>query len=188
MADLTTDVRYIKGIGEKKALAFQKLGVFSLYDLVSYFPRKYEDRSEFVPIALTTPDVPCCIKAIVADSPKLVRIRRGMELVKFRAVDDSGSVDITYFNSPYVKDQIHRGQSLNFYGKIVFAGNKRTMANPVHEDESTVGGVTGRIVPLYRLSAGLSQKLMMSAIRQSLDAAGGLSLRSCSCLPALWAK
>ena len=47
MADLTTDVRYIKGIGEKKAQALNKLGVFSLYDLISYFPRRYEDRSEY---------------------------------------------------------------------------------------------------------------------------------------------
>ena len=173
MKYLDTDVRYLKGIGEKKAQALNKLGVFQVRDLLSYFPRKYEDRSRFKPIALTCDGETVCIQAIVADTPRLVRIRRGMELVKFRAVDDSGSVDITYFNSPYVKDQIHRGQTLNFYGRIVFAGNKRTMANPVHEDETTVGGVTGRIVPLYRLSAGLTQKLMMSAIRQSLDAAGG---------------
>ena len=51
MADLTTSVRYIKGIGEKKAQAFGKLGVFSLYDLVSYFPSRYEDRTRFCPIA-----------------------------------------------------------------------------------------------------------------------------------------
>ena len=169
---LDTDVRYLKGIGEKKAQALNKLGVFKVRDLLSYFPRKYEDRSKFTPIALTCDGENACIQAIVADTPRLVRIRRGMELVKFRAVDDSGSVDITYFNSPYVKDQIHRGQCLNFYGRIVFAGNKRTMANPIHEGENSVGGVTGRIVPLYRLSAGLSQKLMMSAIRQSLDTAG----------------
>ena len=53
MSDLNTDVRYIKGIGEKKAQALNKLGVFSLRDLVSFFPRKYEDRSEMKPIALT---------------------------------------------------------------------------------------------------------------------------------------
>lgn len=173
MAYLDTDVRYLKGIGEKKAQALNKLGVYLVRDLLSYFPRKYEDRSEFTPIALTLDGENACIQAIVADTPRLVRIRRGMELVKFRVVDDSGSVDITYFNSPYVKDQLHRGQCCNFYGKITFVGNKRTMANPVFEDENTVGGITGRIVPIYRLSAGLSQKLMMSSVRQGLDAAGG---------------
>lgn len=66
MADLNTDVRYIKGIGEKKAQALNKLGVFSLYDLISYFPRKYEDRSVYKPIALTADGETVCVCALVA--------------------------------------------------------------------------------------------------------------------------
>ena len=100
MADLHTDVRYIKGIGEKKAQALHKLGVFSLYDLISFFPRKYEDRSQFKPIALTMDGETVCIQALVADTPRLSHIRRGMDIVKLRAVDDSGSVYITFFNQP----------------------------------------------------------------------------------------
>ncbi len=172
MAYLDTDVRYCKGIGEKKAQLLNKLGVFTVHDLVSFFPRKYEDRSQFKPIALTCDGETACIRAIVADSPRLMRIRRGMELVKFRVVDESGAVDITYFNQPYVKDNIHKGQCLNFYGKIIGVGAKRTMANPVYETENAACGVTGRIVPVYRLTTGLSQKLMMSAVRQALDACG----------------
>ena len=90
MTDLNTDVRYIKGIGEKKAQALAKLGVFSLYDLVSYFPRKYEDRSTVMPIALTSGSESVCIEALVADTPRLTRVRRELELVKLRAVDESG--------------------------------------------------------------------------------------------------
>ena len=88
MADLNTDVRYIKGIGEKKAQAFNKLGVFSLYDLISYFPRKYEDRSVYKPIALTADGETVCVCALVADTPRLTRIRRGLDIVKLRAVDE----------------------------------------------------------------------------------------------------
>ena len=173
MADLTTNVRYIKGIGEKKAQALNKLGVFSLYDLISYFPRRYEDRSAVRRIADTVADEPVCILATVADTPRLARIRRGMELVKFRAVDDSGSVDITYFNQSYVKDQIERGETYVFYGKVEQRGGRRTMANPVHEKEGAPGGVTGRIVPVYRLCAGLSQRVMLQSVRQGLDACAG---------------
>jgi ATP-dependent DNA helicase RecG len=172
MAELGTDVRYVKGIGEKKAQALKKLGVLTLYDLVSFFPRRYEDRSQFKPIALTLPDETVCIRAMAAEEPRLTRIRRGLDLVKFRAVDDSGSVDITYFNQSYVKDQIKKGETYAFYGKIAFSGARRTMANPVHEREDTPGGVTGRIVPIYRLTAGLSQRVMMQAVRQGLDACG----------------
>ena len=116
--ELNTSVRYIKGIGEKKAQAFEKLGVFSLYDLISFFPRKYEDRSTFRPISDITNGESVCIRAIVADTPRLTRIRRGLDLVKFRVVDETGSVDITYFNQSYVKDNLTRGELCCFYGKV----------------------------------------------------------------------
>ncbi len=169
MAELNTDVRYIKGIGEKKALALNKLGVFSLYDLLSFFPRRYEDRTQFKPIALTMDKETVCISTIIADTPRLTRIRRGLELVRFHAVDDSGSVEISYFNQSYMKDHLHRGDSVNFYGKIEVSGTRRTMSNPAFEAEGSSKGVTGRIVPIYRLTAGLSQNNISSGIRQSLD-------------------
>ncbi len=172
MADLNTDIRYIKGIGEKKALALNKLGVFSLYDLVSFFPRKYEDRSQFRPIAETLDGETVCIRALVADTPRLMRIRRGMELVKFRAVDESGSVDITYFNQNYVKDNLSRGDQVCFYGRMECKGARRSMVNPVYEHEGSGKGVTGRIVPIYRMTAGLNQRTILQAVRQGLDACG----------------
>ncbi len=172
MADLYTDVRYIKGIGEKKAQALHKLGVFTLYDLVSYFPRKYEDRSQYKPIALTMSGETVCIQAMVADTPRLTRVRRGLDLVKLRAVDESGVMDITFFNQPYAKDNLHRGESYVFYGKIEANGSRRSMVNPVYEREGAVNGITGRIVPIYRLGAGLNQRIMLQSIRQGLNDCG----------------
>ena len=169
MANLQTDIRYLKGIGEKKALAFQKLGVFTLYDLLCYFPRRYEDRSVYKPIALTESGETVCIRALVADTPRLSRIRRGLDLVKFRAVDESGMVDITYFNQSYRKDSIHKGESYVFYGKIELSGARRTMTNPVCEREDGEGGVTGRIVPVYRMNAALNQRTILQAVRQALE-------------------
>ena len=170
MADLNTDVRYIKGIGEKKAQAFNKLGVFSLRDLVSFFPRKYEDRSSVKPIALTCEGESVCVEAMVADTPRLTRVRRGLDLVKLRAVDDSGALDITFFNMPYAKDNLHRGESYVFFGKIETNGPRRGMVNPAYERAEGERRVTGRIVPVYRVAAGLSQRLMQQAVRQGLDA------------------
>ena len=170
MTDLNTDVRYIKGIGEKKAQALAKLGVFSLYDLVSYFPRKYEDRSTVMPIALTRGGESVCIEALVADTPRLTRVRRGLELVKLRAVDESGSVDITFFNQPYAKDNLIRGESYMFFGKIEATGMRRSMVNPVYEKSTGSGTVTGRIIPIYRVCNGLNQRTMLQAVRQGLDA------------------
>ena len=174
MADLNTDVRYIKGIGEKKAQALNKLGVFSLYDLISYFPRKYEDRSVYKPIALTAYGETVCVCALVADTPRLTRIRHGLDIVKLRAVDESGVLDVTFFNQSYAKDNLHRGESYIFYGKIEAHGARRAMTNPIYEREDGAHSVTGRIIPVYRVNAGLNQRTMLQSVRQGLDECGDL--------------
>lgn len=166
--DLNTSVRYIKGIGEKKAQAFEKLGVSSLYDLISFFPRKYEDRSSVKPVALTMDGESVCVRVLVADEPRLARVRRGLDIVKFRAVDESGSLDVTFFNQPYVKNNLHRGDACCFYGKVEVSGLRRSMVNPVYEKEAAAGEVTGRIVPIYRTVSGLNQKTIRQAVQQGL--------------------
>ena len=173
MIDLTASVNSIRGIGEKKAQAFAKLGVFSLYDLLSWFPARYEDRTKFCPIAAAPPGEGVCIRALVSDTPRLVRVRRGMELVKFRAVDESGQVDITYFNQNYVKDYLQRGDSVCLYGKIELNGGRRSMVNPAYEKEDRPRGVTGCILPIYRMNAALNQRTIRDAVRLGLDACAG---------------
>ena len=172
--ELDTSVRYIKGIGEKRAQAFAKLGVLSLGDLISFFPRKYDDRSVFRPIAETLPGESVCVRAMVADTPRLSRVRRGLDIVKLRAVDDSGSLELTFFNQSYAKDNLVRGESYRFFGKIEQSGGRRGMVNPVYEKDGGESRVTGRIVPIYRLCAGLNQRAVQQAVRQGLDSCAGL--------------
>ena len=170
------DIRHIKGIGEKRAQALNKLGVFSLFDLISFFPRRYEDRSLIKPIALVQNGEAVCISAVVAEEPRLSRIRRGLDLVRFRAYDDSAEVSITYFNQSYVKNQFHRGRVYRFYGKMELKGSRHSLTNPVFEEEAGPAdriSVTGQIVPIYRLSAGLQQKGLRQSIRQGLDSFSG---------------
>ncbi|NCB52222.1 MAG: ATP-dependent DNA helicase RecG, partial [Clostridia bacterium] len=172
MFSLNTGVKSVGGIGEKKAQALGKLGVFTLYDLVSFFPRAYEDRTVIKPISMLMAGESAGVRAMVANTPTLSRVRRGMELVKLRAVDDSGTLDITYFNQSYIRDQLIRGETYTFYGKVSVSGAKRAMTNPVFEREGSEGTVTGCIVPVYRLTAGLSQKVIINAVRQALEACG----------------
>ena len=82
MAQLNTGVRYIKGIGEKRAKALSKLGIETLYDLVTFFPRGYEDRRRFKRLNELTPGETVCVKAIAAQNPKVSHIRKGMDIVK----------------------------------------------------------------------------------------------------------
>ena len=168
---LRGDIRRIKGIGEKRAQALNKLGVFSLFDLISYFPRRYEDRSTVRPVGLLSDGEAATICVVCGDEPRLSRIRRGLDLVRFRAYDDSGEITITYFNQPYVRNQIHRGGSYRFYGRVEVHGSRRSMVNPACEPEEASGplSVTGRIVPVYGLRSGLQQKLVRQSVRQGLD-------------------
>ena len=173
MNKLMDDIRYIKGIGEQRAKALEKLGIRTLRDVISNFPRAYEDRRQLFSIEEAPLDIPVCVKAMVASPPAAAFVRRGMELLKLRAVDESGSLDITWFNQNYLKNQLHPGETYIFYGRISGAGRRRTMTNPLFEAESRQGAVTGRILPIYRLTHGITQKLMHQTVRQALDACAG---------------
>ena len=172
---LDTSIRYIKGVGETREKLFTKLGIITLRDLVGYFPRAYDDRTVFKTVSELTIGESVCVHAMVAAPPRLSHIRKGLDLVKLRAVDETGSLEITFFNQPYVKDSLKQGESYIFYGKI--SGNllRPEMSNPIFERikqgdaRQGNGSATGRIIPLYSLTAGLSQKILMNAVRSGLD-------------------
>ena len=168
MADLNTDVCYIKGIGEQRAKALAKLGIETLRDLIAWFPRAYDDRTVTRRIADLVPGESACVAAMIALPPTVSHIRKGMDLVKVRAVDDSGVLDVTFFNQTWLKNQLHQGETYIFCGKAEGNLLRRQMASPIVEP---VGRreVTGRIVPIYPLTAGVSQLVLSRSIRQGLD-------------------
>ena len=169
MADLSTHVQYIKGIGPQRAKSLKKLGIETLRDLISWLPRRYEDRTEFHRIADLVPGESACVAAMVASPPTVSHIRKGMDLVKLRAVDDSGTLDVTFFNQIWLKSNLHQGETYVFYGRAEGNLLRRQMASPVVEPLGK-REVTGRIVPIYPLTAGVSQLVLSRSIRQGLDA------------------
>ena len=169
MADLQTDIRYVKGIGEARAKALNKLGIHTLRDLISYFPRSYEDRTLMRPIKELILGEYACVKAMIAAEPTAHRISGGRMLVKVRAVDESGVLDITFFNQDYRRSQLHTGETYIFYGKVEGNLIRRQMTNPILEREGQQQ-LTGRIMPIYPLTAGVSQLILSRAVRQGLDA------------------
>ena len=173
MADLNTDIRYIKGVGEARAKAFEKLGVFTLGDLIAYYPRRWEDRSQLYPIRDLPEGEYACCKAMIAQPPTTARIRGGQTLVQVRAVDGSGVLDISFFNQEYRKTSLHKGETYIFYGKADGQRQRRTMVNPLVEREGQQL-LTGRIMPIYHLTAGLNQSTVARAVRQGLDECGDL--------------
>ena len=168
MADLQTGIRYIKGIGEQRAKSLEKLNIFTLRDLISYFPRAYEDRTKIYRIADLPVGENACCRAKIAAAPVARRVSGGRVLVKLRAVDESGALDVTFFNQAYRADTLHTGETYVFYGKVEGNLLRRQMTNPIMEKDGQQT-ITGHIVPLYPLTAGLSQYMLYKAIGQGLS-------------------
>ena len=168
MAELSTGVRYIKGIGEARAKSLGKLGIANLRELISYFPRAYEDRRECRRIAELVPGENACVRAMVASEPQLSQSFKGRDYLTMRVVDGSAALDLTFFNQSYLKSKFHTGEEYIFFGKAEVFQYRRQMTNPLFEPVGA-NRLTGRIVPVYPLTAGVSQSVLSQAIRQGLD-------------------
>ena len=170
--DLFSPVTDLRGVGPARAAALQRLGIFTLYDLLAYFPRDYEDRTNPVEIAQLQPGIPACFEALVVSQPVLRRIGKGRDVTNLTVADETGKLTLHYFNQPYIKTQLHYGQSYYFYGTLLERGMQ--MANPAFEEAGRPGTVTNRLLPVYPLTAGLSNRTLCACIRQAFSAAGAL--------------
>ncbi len=164
-----TKVEQFFGVGEKRAEAFHKMGIFTARDAVYHFPRAYEPRGMIRSTAQAEDEEVCALMLTIATEPKNMMIRKGMMLTKFSAFDADGTCNIVFFNQPYVKDLAHKGMTFRFFGKVKREGLTLSMSSPVMEHAG--GTVPLRdFVPIYPLTSGVTQKLMGSVIRESLAA------------------
>ena len=170
MARLFESVRYLKGVGEARARTFANLGIETLYDLISYFPRTYEDRSKIVPIAELQVDEPACFRAFVTSSPRTHHIRKGLDLTKLTVADETARLNITFFNQSYVADNLEYSREYYFYGTLNGDYMGYQITNPIFEPVEQPGVLTRRIMPIYPLTAGLHNNLISRTVKQALDA------------------
>ncbi len=177
---LETSLRELPGVGAVRARSLEKLGLRTVGDLLRDPPRDYEDRRRRAALRDAPEGLPVCVAAMVAEPPRLSRIRKGLELVKVKVVDDSGAATLTFFNQSYLKDTLRTGESYVFYGRVEGPPGRRTMTNPVFEREDRAR-FTGRILPVYALTKGISNHLLAGlALRCVEECAGQLE----ECLPA----
>ena len=171
METLTSPLTALRGIGPQKAKVFEKLEIRTLGDLLRFYPRAYDDRRETKKISELIPGESACVAAMIASPPTLAHIRKGMDLIKVRAVDETGVLDLTFFNQSWLKNSLQVGQTYLFYGRAEGSLLRKSMASPIVEREG-LGERTGRIVPIYPLTAGLSQLFLSRTVRQALDECG----------------
>ncbi|MEG1720968.1 MAG: ATP-dependent DNA helicase RecG [Pseudoflavonifractor sp.] len=172
MLERSSGVRALPGIGEARAKSLDRLGLSTVGDLLAYYPRDYEDRTKTSSIAAALPEEPVCISALVAEAPRTSYVRKGLELTKAKVVDGSAAMTVTFFNQSYVRDALVLGESYVFYGRVEVMGGKRQMTNPVFEREEKAR-FTGCIMPVYPLTAGVSNNLLAGLTRRCVDDCGG---------------
>lgn len=153
---LTSDVTFIKGVGPESAKKLAKLGVFTVYDLLTYWPRRYDDYSEVVTINDMKPGA-VTIKGTV-ESLKTKRVRRGMHLTEAVIRDDTSAVRVVWFNQPYREKYFKDGKEYYFSGLYDYSFNKYIMQNPSVEEAKDFTKNTARIVPIYQQTRGLDSK------------------------------
>ena len=170
MARLTanTVVSELNGVGKVRAAQLAKLGIHTVGDLVYFFPRAYEKRGDVRPLSEYDTERACAYLLTVSSEVKTANIRRGLTLSKFRAFDESGSVEITFFNSPFVKDVFHVGSTFRFWGKIGLSKNRLQLTNPKYEPY-VEGLPMADFVPIYPLTDGISSKQIDKLIKSAIN-------------------
>lgn len=168
---LKLSVKNIKGVGESRAKQLEKLGIETIEDLIYFFPRAYEMRGNIKLLGNSPIDTVCATLLTVGTSVKNAKIRNNLTISKFRAFDESGTVEVVFFNSPYIKDIFTVGATFRFYGKLTYSKKQLQMISPKYEPYIEANPLPD-FIPVYPLTQGLSSKiidkLMLSVIDEAI--------------------
>ncbi|MCC6643871.1 hypothetical protein IT411_03920, partial [Candidatus Peregrinibacteria bacterium] len=135
----------------------ESVGVATVGDFLKYFPRTYNDSSEFTTIIQIRTDQINTIKGTLSQLTE-IRTKFGKKLIKAKLTDETGSVDVIWFNQPFIKRILHNGQQVILSGKAKFELGKVTLLSPDYEALSSKPLHTGRLVPVYHETDGLNSK------------------------------
>lgn len=157
-------VSNLGGIGNKRAELFAKLGINSIGDLLNFYPRSYEDWNLVEKIENLEYGTTVCIRATLATSVNDARISGGRIISKAMVFDDTGSLQIVFFNNRYISSMLKSGTEYLFYGKVTADSYGAQMVAPTF---SAVQDATA-IYPVYKQAAGLPSKNIAKAVKQAL--------------------
>jgi len=172
MVDLNKDIRYIKGVGPARVELLNKLGIHTLEDILTYFPRDYEDRGKYKLIAELENEETVAFRAIVTSKITENRVRKGMTIYQTIARDESGSVILSWFNQSYLKNTLFVGKEYVFFGKVKKGIGRIEVQSPIFEEVGKEKN-TGRIIPIYPLTYGITQNVIRNIIENAMKEADG---------------
>ncbi len=158
------DIRELKGVGEKRAALFGKLGVFTVGQLLRFYPRDYEDWSHPLPISQAPLDSVSVIKAQIIRGPAEIRISGGRRIYRAAATDGEADMQLTFFNNRYVMTLLKENGTYLFRGRLTQGKGGWAMASPVFTEE----GKGQDLAPIYPLTQGLSSRVISAAVHSAL--------------------
>ncbi len=167
MIDLKQSVQFIKGVGPSRVKLLNILGIYTIEDLISYYPRTYEDRTKITKIAELQDGQSAMIEAVTTSGASTARLRRNMTITKVIVEDDTGRALISWFNQDYVKTRIHAKEKYRFFGRVSKKSGITEFNSPVFDAENEQKN-TGKIVPVYLTTKGLNQTSIRQAIENAL--------------------
>lgn len=162
---LNDSVTSLSGVGAKRGELYKKLGITTIGQLITFYPRSYLDLSRPVPIEETILNENNVIKATVVKKTNGVRFKGRMTIFKLVVSDDESTMAITIFNSKYLFDSLAIGKSYYLYGKVTGSALKREMTMPlfISTDEESL------IRPIYHLTEGLSNTMLQTNMKEALE-------------------
>ena len=167
--DLLDDVKFVKGVGPNRVKLLNKLNIYNLEDLITYYPRDYEDRSKPKKIAEARDGEEVLIEAIVTSRMREIRTyKKNMTIYKLIVRDETDSCELVWYNQSYLKNMFQMGKKYKFYGKINKKIGMTEMISPVYDAEEKSKN-TGKIIPLYPLTYNLSQNTIRQIIENGLE-------------------
>lgn len=170
---LLKDITYIKGVGEAKAKLLHRLGINTLYDMLWFFPRYVENRSEIKEIRSLCDGENACISGEIYSEVKTLHVRSNMKIYTVLVRSGNDIATMNWFNNKYIKNAFKIGEKYNFYGKVQKKFGKVQMTSPTYEPADK-NLHTGRVVPVYPLTENLPQKTIRLIAKNCVDMTRGI--------------
>ncbi|MCX6791125.1 MAG: ATP-dependent DNA helicase RecG [Candidatus Gribaldobacteria bacterium] len=174
---LDSSIQYLAGVGPILFKKLQRLKIETMEDLLFYFPTRYEDFSQIVPISRIKPNQLCTVQGKILEIKAQQTWKKKMSLTQAVLQDESGAIEIVWFGQPYLIKSLKAGDFITTAGKAVVSKNGFYLSNPVYEklDSSPSQNIemssihSGRLVPIYPETAGLPSRWFRSAIYRLLQ-------------------
>ncbi|MGO1712394.1 MAG: ATP-dependent DNA helicase RecG [Senegalia sp. (in: firmicutes)] len=165
---LDSSIQYLKGVGPKRAAKLNRIGIYTIYDLLFYFPREYDDRRKITKIKDLKNKEKVTIEAIVSGSSTTLRPRKNVAITKIPIKDDTGICYMVFFNQSYIEKTFKIGDKIKVNGRVDISYGNIQIQNPIYSKNDKDSN-TNSIIPIYPLTNKLTNNEIIKLIKLAMS-------------------